>query len=467
MKKIILDHFRRWWLALSALLVAYFAFQAVSVHLNNSQTSDEGVAATVNHTINAVPNIFIFQILMFLGFLLMFDLQRGLARALAVLPVTTKQIGRAWWLVSVALPAIALLILGLLAFLIFSSGTSKMISLENYLAGWVLATLYLGAMFGALTFITMTFPDTLIGRIRVTMPNLLFAFMIMELFVIQVETLTTTKRALIFSTYAILAVFGWFRAERMVLQRAGFRFVSKTSSKKSAQHKTSQGFGGLPYLAQRTFIQSTLIGLALMFFMTLVMSFVAHDQNRAQAVISMIQGGSTPYVFYILIFSIVPIVFQLRFLRTLPISSPALAATVIFLPLLSIAAVGVVVTTLVSFVAGEAVILPVANGFLMLGAKAAIIVSLVVWRGLGSPTYLLIFLLVLSDSFISLGMTIIFHLGSKTPERPWWVNLTIFLLCVIVSFALTRRLLTKSSSAYRVRTMPANTWPVWGGIMRR
>jgi hypothetical protein len=128
------------------------------------------------------------------------------------------------------------------------------------------------------------------------------------------------------------------------------------------------------------------------------------------------------------------------------------------MPVFSIAAVGMIVTTLASFVADEAVILHAANGFLMLGAKTAVMVSLIVWRGLDSLTYLFIFLLAISESFIKLGMTIIFHLGSKTPERPLWINLTVFFLCVGVSLALTQRLLAKSSSAYRVRMMPANAW---------
>jgi hypothetical protein len=84
-------------------------------------------------------------------------------------------------------------------------------------------------------------------------------------------------------------------------------------------------------------------------------------------------------------------------------------------------------------------------------------VSLIVWRGLDSLTYLIIFLLAISGSLVSLGMTQIFHL-TKTPEYPLWICLTIFLLCVAVSFALTQRLLAKSSSAYRVRIMPANVW---------
>jgi hypothetical protein len=145
-------------------------------------------------------------------------------------------------------------------------------------------------------------------------------------------------------------------------------------------------------------------------------------------------------------------------LRTLPISPLTLAANFVFLPVISIAAVGVIVTAVASLVLGEAVILPATNSFLMLGAEAAVMVSLIVWRGLDTLTYLLIFLMVISESFIKLGMTIIFHLGSKTPERPWWINLTIFLLCAVGSLALTQRLLAKSSSAYRVRIMPANAW---------
>lgn len=463
MKLILHDHFRRWWLALSALLLAYFAFQAHSIHLNNSQTSAEGVEATVNHTINAVNNIFIFQIIMFLGFLLMFDLQRGLARALAVLPVTAKQIGRAWWLVSVGLPAMAFLVIGLLDFLIFSAGTNKLISLENYLTGWILATLYLGAIFGSLTFITMTFPDTLIDRVRVFLPNSLFALIIMGLFFIQLETLTAMKTALIFSAYTILAVLGWFRAERMVLRRAGFRLGAQSSRKKPAQHKIPQGFGGLPYLAQRTFVQTTLVGLAIIIWMTLWMAFFehSHDQNLTQAIGPIINGASPAFVFVILFFTS-PLVFQLRFLRTLPISLPVLAATLVFLPVIAIAAVGLIVTALASFGAGETAILQTVNGFLMLGAQAAVMVSLLVWRGLDAATYLFVFLIAISGSLISLGLTLIFHLGSKTPERPWWVNLTVFLLCVAASLALTRRLLTNSSSAYRVRqNQLANRWG-WG-----
>jgi hypothetical protein len=107
---------------------------------------------------------------------------------------------------------------------------------------------------------------------------------------------------------------------------------------------------------------------------------------------------------------------------------------------------------------GGTVVLPTVNNFLMLGVKAAVIVPLIVWRGLDALAYFLIVLIIISDSLISLGMTIVFHLGSNAPANPWWTSLIIFLLFIAASVALTQRLLVKSSSAYRVRTMPANAW---------
>ena len=460
MKNIILDHFRRWWLVLTAILIAYFAFQMFSIHENNSQTSDDPTVASVQHMIHIVHNSFVFPVIMWLGFLLMWDIQRGLPRVLASLPVTPKNIGHAWWLASVAFPAMALGAVGVLAILIFSGGTNTTIFLENYLMSWVLAALYLGGIFGALTFMATTIPDTFIDKIHTVLPNLLFPLTLMGFIFLQIEILTTTTTTLIFVAYAILSVLGWFRAERLVLKRAGFRPAAQHSQKQPTQHKIPQSFGGLPYLAQKIFVQTTLIGLAITSWMTLWMSFFhfSHGQNHSQAVVSMIVDfGSIPYVF-VLLFFISPIVFHLRFLRTLPISSSALAAILVFLPVFSIAAVGLIVTTLASFMAGEAVITPAANGFLMLGAKAAVMMSVIVWRGLDGTTYILMILLVISNSLVSLGMVLIFHPGTKAQGYPLWMYLTVFLLCVAAAFALTRRLLTKSSSAYRVRTMPANAW---------
>jgi hypothetical protein len=432
MKRIIFDHLKRWglvWIAIG--IFNYFIF------LDDSKGM----------------NYISLPILLWLSaFALNFDLQRGSGRVLTTLPVSARQIGRAWWILSVALPTLFIAATSGLAMLIHSAGTANGFPMNGFVVTATTYALYFGSLFYLLIGSAPGQPQNVVAWIRTIF---VFGFMIG---IYLVKLTFDSPQGIIFLLTATTLTVGWFRAEQMVLQRAGFRLVAKTSNKKMAQHKIPQGFGGLPYLVQRIFIQSTLIGLALMTFMIVFMAFLFQGQNRAQAIISMIQGGSTPYVFFILIFAIVPIAFQLRFLRTMPVSSSALAATLVSLPVFSIIAVGVIVAVVGGLSLGETIILPTANNFLILGAKAAVIVPLVVWRGLDVVTYAFIFLMIISDSFINLGMTIYFHLGSNAPPNPWWTSLIIFLLFIAVAVALTQRLLIKSSSAYRVRTMPTNAW---------
>ena len=79
MKRIILDYFKRWWLLLSAIFMAYFIFQAFAAYENNSQPSS-GSAEIIHTVINTVHNVFIFQVIMWLGFLLIWEMQRGVPR---------------------------------------------------------------------------------------------------------------------------------------------------------------------------------------------------------------------------------------------------------------------------------------------------------------------------------------------------------------------------------------------------
>ncbi len=433
MKRIILDHLKRWglvWLAIGIF--------------NYSIFSDD------RKGMNSIS----LPILLWLSaFGLNFDLQRGSARVLTTLPVPTRQIGRAWWILSVALPTLFVAATSGLAMLIHSAGTANGFPMNSFVMTATTYALYFGSLFFLLIGSSPGQPQNAVAWIRTIF---VFGFMIGIYFVKL--TFDSPQGIIFLLTAAILTVIGWFRAEQMVLQRVSFKLVAPTSGKKPTQHKIPQGSGGLPYLMQRVFVQSTLIGLALMTAMTLFMAFLFQGSHRPQAVISMIQGGSTPYVFFILIFAIVPIAFQLRFLRTMPVSSSALAATLVSLPVFSIVAVGMIVAVVGGLLLGETVILPTANNFLILAAKAAVIVPLIVWRGLDILTYLLIFLMIISDSFISLGVTVIFHLGFNRPANPWWSSLIIFLLFVVVSVALTKKLLTQSSSAYSVRTMPTNAW---------
>jgi hypothetical protein len=466
MKRIILDHFRRWWLVLTVILVAYFAFQAMSIRENNSKTSDDTGIATVHHIINTVDNSFIFQAIMWLGFLLVWDVQRGLSRVLISLPVATRQIGRAWWLAAVALPAIALGIAGLLALLFFSGGNNFVNLLENYLTGWVLASLYLGAAFGALTFTAPMIPDHFTGRIRFIISNWLFAFAIVGILLLQFQTLTLAQTTLMCAAYAVLFILGWFRAETLVMTRAGFRPASQTSGKSAGPSRCSQGRGGLWFLFQTLFIRQILFGLLMMGAFFLIINFVTpHHDLSSQRTLEPFLANSWQF-FWVMTFQMIIVSTHIRFLRTLPLPSWKLAAVLVSAPLAAMLGTVICADLIFSAIIGVAPLSPVQmihHGFSMEMAMFTVFVPLLVWRGYNVSTatwrapeviiFLALFAAVLS--YIIFGSSFVNNHFSATTTG------LISLTMVLGSFLVTRFILEYSSETYRPRTNQFSNWQ-WG-----
>ncbi|MEI9960848.1 MAG: hypothetical protein WDM76_06855 [Limisphaerales bacterium] len=382
MKQIILDYFQRWWLALTSVFIAYFIFQAISIRETTLQTSGEGAIATVNHTIGFVHNMFIFQVVMWLGFLSMFDLQRGAVRTLTILPLTMKQIGRALWLASVLLPGLALLIIGILAFFIFSSATNKTSSFENYFTNWILSTLYLGAIFGARTLMTTGMSDTFVDRIRTLLPNLLFAFALFGLFFLQMQTLIVTKATMIFIAYLILFIVGWFRAETLVVNRAGFHLAAQPSKKQPVQYKISKGFNGIPFLMITTLTRTLLLWLAIIAFMALFAMLQGQAASLEEFLNHLTPMTTNGFIFWwIIAFQTFPILMHLRFLRTLPLSTTKLAIVLIGLPMLSMLILAIIFISLTIPIASVSKSFETAGNFLMPMAFIAWCIPLAVWQG--------------------------------------------------------------------------------------
>ena len=463
MKLIILDYFRRRGLLLAVIFIAYFIIEAWSVAGGfGKHYSEKDIAAIFVSVQSTMAKAFLFPLIIYLATFLMMDKGLGYTRVLNTLPLTAKKIGRALWLTSVALPAIAFVLLGTLALLIFSN--HQIIQWKAYLTNWLFLSLALGAAFGGLTFANGTLPLNFIGRLRMRISTALPMLVVFGWIFTQLLPSTPTRSILVFTALTALSAVGWFRAEKIILPRANFNPTTSTNLNNFAPEKVPMGFGGLPYLALGTFAITTLIGLA-MLGMMILFSYVLRSPttlNRVEMVTSMVDGGSTAFIF-IFISIAAPMVFQIRLLRTFPVSASVLAAVMVLVPVACVAVNGLVATIFAAWVAGPTVIPHILNTIFILEAKAAIVVSVMVWRGLDAVTYLIMFLLVIADSFIALGITMHFHLGTRNTENPVWIALAIFLAFVAISFALTRMLLTQNSSPYRARTMPANAW----SMMRR
>lgn len=460
MKRIILDHFRRWWWVLTACLIAYFVIQASYMHKENSRSSDDPTTASIQHMINGIHHTFVFQAVMWLGFLLVWDLQRGLSRVLTSLPVTTKQIGRAWWLASVAFPAIALGIVGLLAVLIFSGGTNIPILMKYYLANWSLVALYLGAAFGALTFMVTTMPDSLIDRIRALPCNLLFAFAIFGVIYLQLGILKPTQTQLIFAAYVILSVLGWFRAETLVLKRAGFRLAPSTSKNRQNGRACSKGYGGLRFLFQNIFVRQITIGLLMAGVFCLVYGFI--DLRHAAAS----QHSAQPFFanlwqfWWVMMFQMIIVSTHIRFLRTLPVPAWKLSAVLVFAPFIGMLAITFLITTFMSAIAGFAPIWPMEmfrQGYFLQISLATVFAPLIMWRGydIAVTTWqkhdILIFLLLIAGLIACI-------LGYSFMKNHLLISGTVSLAVIFGSLFVTKFILERSSRTYRPRTAQPSGW---------
>ncbi|MFM2294930.1 MAG: hypothetical protein RLZZ350_1343, partial [Verrucomicrobiota bacterium] len=130
MNRIILDHVRRWWLLW------------LTIGIGNM------LAACVTFGKDQIFSYALFPLMMWCGaFQLRYDLSRGLARALGSVPVTLKEIGRAWWLASVALPALLLAVTGALGLAGYVLLAGKTFSLAAYGVTCITDTAILGALF--------------------------------------------------------------------------------------------------------------------------------------------------------------------------------------------------------------------------------------------------------------------------------------------------------------------------------
>jgi hypothetical protein len=451
MKKIILDHFRRWRVLMILFGVFFFLFAGFMEREGGSDTLAAPFNALLNHTIFYV---YIFQILNFyLGFFLIMDLQRGLARALTVLPVTTKQIGRALWLASVAIPAAALTIIGFFALLVFSIGANKAMPFGSYLAACVIAAPTLGAIFGAMTFSTTAIPETFVDRIRALFSNVFMMLPIFGMILFDKKNPNPTEAILIYSALTILTVIGWFRAGQLVVNRASFRLAPSHSRKQPAQYKTPTEFGGIPFLIVKTTSQVLLMYLFLAAIM-LAMPIFFEGHHTLEESVKINASGYNLVIFSawaVGLFQILPMFTQLRLLRTLPISTTQLAAVLVFLPIISLALLGIVIGFLFFPFIGQAKALEVAATFLIPMTMVSVGIPLVAWMGLERNTMALIGF----GFFIGIAVVPLWFSLEKIPLLLRYILVAVLIL---VSFFGTKFSLARSSKAYRINLANLGAW---------
>jgi hypothetical protein len=363
--------------------------------------------------------------------------------------MTARQIGRAWWIFSVALPALLLAATTGIAMLVHSAVTNIPFPLDKFVLAVTASTLSLGAIFFLFIGMMPNWPQSLTGWLRYT-------FLMICLFgIIFIQpAFDTLKGMLVLLGGFLLTAIGWFRTEQMAVQRATFRPGVQLGQRKPGRHQAQSGFGGVPFLLQTLFIRIGYMGIAVIVWL-LIMHLVMDETSKLspkQLLEAILPTSSTFGFFFVFMFLLLPMMMQLRHLRSLPISTTALAALLVLLPTVPIFACGLAWAAFHADASAVGNIFQIPSNFLTCAAMLSVAAPLFVWQGLRMGSYLLIMVLVM---FSTMG-PLLFH----TTKIPASITAVVSFGIILLAFVITRRLLKSSSQAYRL--LPTNMIG-WGG----
>jgi hypothetical protein len=449
MKRLLLGYFRRWWWVLA--LVAVFEFRFGWSIANWPEVDFEFRGMMLSMWASAI--------------LLSFDIRRGVIRAVAPLPLTGRQIGRSWWIATVPLPAIelaALLFLGAGTFCYlhpdkaFPAGRLAWASILNLLWLGMAFTAIISAVPGSYH-IPRTFAyNGLFSLLSAVMfiPGMMF---------FQDASKRPLKFAILLGVGGMLTIVSWLRAEGFSLGRAlpfipvrsGSHLTPLQPAASSADHRPAQGYGGIAFLIRTSFVRVFLLVGAMMAVTKLLQQWSGLKISPDFAVRMFAGTWSFMACGVIIVIQLLPVLRQLRFLRTLPTSATRLAAvlfSIVFLPLI---ALGALVAVCAGLVVGPSAALTVVNSYTFILAPASLCVFFAVWRSDSIQAYVLLLVTIFGLQQVQLRLQTFLHY----PELPFSLCGPIAAVCVLVAFLLTRHALRRCSHTYRVQVPPLGSHP--------
>lgn len=426
MKRVLLDYLRRrgWLLALG--LLAELVAIGFGVYASGRSTRPEFFKVQFGLQM---------QLAIFLGVLpLASDLRNGVARTVMTLPLRAEEIGRAWWLAAVGLPGGAITALTLLGAAIYQAFHPGL-SLRWDIIGATLLSLWLwlGALFTMSFYVRNTpYADWRQKTIGGLWGLLIGGAMLITRWVHDSAAL----QVLLAGTGAWLTWFGWRHAGRLCFARAANTSSVASSPAPRIEPKARQfeGRGALAYLFQTTATRAYVVGATVILIHPVILFAMSGDWRKA----TMQGSGFMPYWLSLFI-SLLPIIGQLRFLRTLPLSTTRLAWT-----LTALVALPSTALLLTNFALGRLFQYPTPLARIMtqdLTTLAALCLSvpLLVWTGFNRVVL----------GFLVMAMTLAQMLPRELAAMPIWAAPLLTVIAVAATVILLKRALERGSRTYR------------------
>ena len=456
MIKLVWDQVRRWWWLWLAVGVAY----GCAVWFGVPDKPDWTTA--------------FFPAAMYVGLLpLSQDISRGdVLRLLRTLPVSAKQIGRAWWWASVGLPGLMLGVITRLVFVLVPALSHRTISGAGCFRFWLSNTLLFGFMF----FLQARGPSSLLrkdavrrtaGECRYMLLFFVSYFAVLMYFYWLFPPQTIRWDGLIAAATG-LSIASWFGTEAFARRQleilptkaAQVRAVALAGQIAQARVETwfkwipgvrnnvihgVAGPGGLGLLFRTTFYRLLGPGLFLVILIGLMLHWTVPAENYDSFFTVVWRLLAVMYWFAILGFTLSgrP---QMRLLRTLPVSSARLAGVCVFTPVAALLGFMVPGGLALGLLFGEPLRFVLSlfhSGCPLLIATTTLTIPLFLWLGYNQVLSLVLFLgLVMAGGLTGL----LFQEHLSLP-----VNLALCLLLVGAAFGLTKVLVERSRRVYGPR----------------
>lgn len=456
MKQLMVDHFRRWSWVLGVVTVAEFALGGL-------------IALGPQY-------IFEFWALMLSMWsgatLIAFDFRKGMLRAVAVSPMTARQMGRSWWFATVPIPATALAALlfsGAGTYCYFNPGHA--FPTQRLVMGSLFTLVWLGIQF------TLVFNGArgfgrngreFIGNSLISALTMLTYFGSMVL--CHNASTSPLKSAVLLGVGAFLTAVGWVRAERFDLGRAGL-FLGRIEPpylqpgglrqrpqtlKAPDDDRVPGGYGGMRFLLSTVSVRSFLQIGALLALMALLLRLQGQKLSPPASLQLLATTGTFMSCWFVMIFQFIPILSHLRVLRTLSISATGLAGVMLALVLVPLSAMGSLAAAVAWLAWGPLAALAALNSCAFALGGVALCVFFAVWLGVGMRAYALLLFSLMGFLLGHLWLQTHFHYL----ERPLSFAGPIAAVCVLLAFVLTRQALIRGRHVYRVPATAFGGFPL-------
>jgi hypothetical protein len=460
MTKIILDNFRRRW-----LMWALFCLLSLSAGL------DLGIERDIR--ISAVVFISICMATMDWGF--------GCVRVLLSLPIAARQIGRAYWWLTVCastllfalFSATGILILRLagthgkflgpwLEMFIATGPQDKFLGLwlETVLAGGLIC----GSMFAFMTGALWSAALSKAGESwRKRFPPQFYAWafilaLIGGMYFLFKSPISIVEKAVIAYLFGfIFSVPGWFRAERLFIDHSSSRLEFAGAGKSSVSRgkfEPRSGYGGVPYLIIR-FCLFYLSIVALVIASTIVMAGITvwHDHGAKWSdIVSPTLLEIQIWLFLMCFVQTTIVGTHLKFLRSLPLTSKQLAATILCMAILPVLIIGgpwILFFLIAPGVLPSMSALSLLKFCLLNLAPVCVLTTGVIWYNEKPFTRITGVIVVLIVSAVPL----IYQLATNSRREglPIWIIIAVPVFSIFIALFTIRHLLERNEMTYRIK----------------